>query len=61
MPLLKWVTLAEAKYIMREIHEGTCGNHIGGQSLAFKALRQGYYCPTMNMDNMEYARKCDKC
>ena len=27
----------------------------------FKALRQGYYWPTMKADCMEYARKCDKC
>ena len=40
MPLLKCVTALEAKYIMREIHEGTCRNHIGGQSLAFKAIRR---------------------
>ena len=39
MPLLKCVTPWEAKYIIREIHEGICGNHAGGQSLAFKALR----------------------
>ena len=43
MPLLKCATPSEVKYITREIHEGTCGNHAGGQSLAFKALRQGYY------------------
>ena len=43
MPLLKCATPSEAKYIMREIHEGTCGIHTGAQSLAFKALRQGYY------------------
>ena len=30
MPLLKCVTPSEAKYIMREIHEGTCVNHAGG-------------------------------
>ena len=61
MPLLKCVTLLEAKYIMREIHEGTCGNHAEGQSLVFKALRQGYYWFTMKTDCMEYAHKCDKC
>ena len=43
MLLLKCVTPSEVNYIMREIHEGTCGNHAGGSSLAFKALRQGYY------------------
>ena len=37
MPLLKCATSSEVKYIMREIHEGTCGNHARGQSLAFKA------------------------
>ena len=33
----------------------------GGLSLTFKAVRQGYYWPTMKTDCMEYARKCDKC
>ena len=61
MPLLKCATPSEAKYIVREIHEDVCGNHDGGQCLAFKALRQGYYWPTMKTDCMEYARKCDKC
>ena len=46
---------------MREIHKGICGNHTVGQSFAFKALRQGYYWPTMKADYMEYAHKCDKC
>ena len=27
MPLLKYVIPSETKYIMREIHEGICGNH----------------------------------
>ena len=61
IPLLKCVTPLEVKYIMREIHEGICGNHAGGQSLAFKALRQGYYLPPMKMDCMEYTHKYDKC
>ena len=61
MPLLKYATPSEVKYIIREIHEGTCGNHAGGQSLAFKALRQGYYWLTMKIDCTEYALKCNKC
>ena len=43
MPLLKCIPPTEAEYVMREIHKGICGNHVGGQSLAFKTLRQGYY------------------
>ena len=42
MPLLKWILPTEVKNIMCEIDEGTCGNHAGGQSQAFKPLRQGY-------------------
>ena len=61
MPLLKCVTPSEVKYIMRENHESTCGNHAEGQSIAFKALRQSYYWPTMTTDCMEYAHKYDKC
>ena len=61
MPLLKCATPLEANYIMTEIHKGTCGNHAKGQSLVFKALRQGYYWPMMKINCMEYTCKCDKC
>ncbi|XP_052297124.1 uncharacterized protein LOC127902305 [Citrus sinensis] len=46
---------------MREIHEGICGNHYGAKSLAQKALRQGYYWPTMRDDAKNMVRSCDKC
>ncbi|XP_074327255.1 uncharacterized protein LOC141665173 [Apium graveolens] len=42
-PLLRCVDLEEGNYILREVHEGICGNHSGGGSLAVKVLRQGYY------------------
>ena len=61
IPLLKCVPPFEAEYIMREIHEGICGNHVERQSLAFKTLRHGYYWSTMKADCMEFAGKCDKC
>ena len=53
--LLKCVPPSKAKYIMKKIHEGICGNHVRGQSLAFKTLRQGYYWPTMKADYMEFS------
>ena len=37
-PLLKCVDLEERNYILREIHERVCSNHVGGKSLAHKAL-----------------------
>ena len=33
----------DADYVLREVHEGICGNHSGGRSLAHKVLRQGYF------------------
>ena len=61
MSLLKRRPPSEAEYVMRAIHEGICGNHAGGQSQAFKTLRQSYYWPTTKMDYMKFAQKCDKC
>ena len=60
-PILKCVDLEERNYILQKIHEEICGNHSGGQSLAYKALRQGYFWPTMKTDAMDFARRCDKC
>ena len=37
----------EAKYILKEIHEGICGDHAGPRSLVSKVLRTGYFWPTM--------------
>ncbi|MCI67953.1 hypothetical protein A2U01_0089212, partial [Trifolium medium] len=34
---------------------------LGGRSLAGKALRAGYYWPTMQEDSKEHVKKCDKC
>ena len=42
-PLLKCVDLEKENYILREIHEGVYSNHAGGQSLAHKGLRHGYF------------------
>ncbi|XP_048501500.1 uncharacterized protein LOC104893263 [Beta vulgaris subsp. vulgaris] len=61
LPLLKCATTAEAVKIMEEIHEGICGNHIGGKALALKALRAGFYWPSMLAEAQSFVRKCDKC
>ena len=38
LPLLKCLPPFEADYALREVHEGICGNHLGGQALAYKIL-----------------------
>jgi hypothetical protein len=49
-PLLKCLTSSEVEYVLKEIHEGVWGNHLGSQMLAHKAMRARYYWPTMNKD-----------
>ena len=61
MPLLRCITPKKAREMMREVHEGFCGDHAEGKSLSKKILRQGYFWATMNEDSMEFVRKCDKC
>ncbi|XP_060972619.1 uncharacterized protein LOC133038471 [Cannabis sativa] len=44
----------EAQGILKEVHEGFCGDHTGGDSLAKKIIRQGYYWPTISQDSLQY-------
>ena len=60
-PILKCIIGEDADYVLREVHEGVCGNHIGARALAGKVLRQGYYWPTMLRDTIELVRKCKVC
>ncbi|XP_057742915.1 uncharacterized protein LOC130961187 [Arachis stenosperma] len=60
-PLLRCLGTNEAKVAMDETHEGVCGNHIGGISLASKVARAGYYWPTMKTDCVEKVKRCDSC
>ncbi|GFZ19761.1 hypothetical protein Acr_28g0004660 [Actinidia rufa] len=60
-PLLKCLRPEEAEYVLKEIHEGICGNHSGARSLARKTIRQGYFWPTVEGDTATYIRRCDKC
>ena len=56
-PILKCLGKEDANYVLREVHEGICDNHIEARSLAAKTLRQGYYWPTMLKDAMELVKK----
>ncbi|BFG26055.1 hypothetical protein CerSpe_123290 [Prunus speciosa] len=61
LPLLRCMTLQQGNYVLREIHEGACGDHSGARSLAFKTIRQGYYWPTLHADATTLVQKCDQC
>ncbi|KAJ9542340.1 LOW QUALITY PROTEIN: hypothetical protein OSB04_028846 [Centaurea solstitialis] len=47
--------------ILQEMHDGECGNHAGGRSLANRISRQGYYWPTLREDAIRYVRHCNAC
>ncbi|XP_057958466.1 uncharacterized protein LOC131151231 [Malania oleifera] len=61
LPYLRCLSKDEGEYILREIHDGVCGNHLASRALAYKAMRQGFYWPTMKKDAVELVKKCDRC
>ncbi|GJZ76958.1 reverse transcriptase domain-containing protein [Tanacetum coccineum] len=60
-PWLRCVRPLQANYILREIHEGSCSMHAGPRSVVAKALRSGYYWPTMHADARKLIRECNSC
>ncbi|XP_025647538.1 uncharacterized protein [Arachis hypogaea] len=56
-PLLKCLHPDQTDYVLREIHEGCCGHHIGGKALARKLIRAGYYWSSMMEDSKEFVKK----
>ncbi|XP_026383293.1 uncharacterized protein LOC113278750 [Papaver somniferum] len=56
-PYLRCVTRELGKQLLAEAHEGCCGNHSGGRSLAHRLLFQGYFWPYMQNDAKEYTKR----
>ncbi|XP_075481102.1 uncharacterized protein LOC142521806 [Primulina tabacum] len=60
-PLLKCLGPKQSNYVLRETHEGSCGNHLGAYFLARKALLAGYFLPTMLKDAVAIFTSCNSC
>ena len=60
-PYLRCLSPDKANYVLREVHEGACGNHSGARSLIHKVVRAGYYWPTIQADAKAYVKVCDQC
>ncbi|XP_068502070.1 uncharacterized protein [Phaseolus vulgaris] len=54
-PILTCVSGDECTRIMSELHEGICGSHVGGRSLASRVIRAGFYWPSVREDCVRYA------
>ena len=59
--LLLCLDRASANWVMREVHAGVCGPHMGGHMLARKIMRTGYFWLTMETDCCQFVQKCPKC
>jgi hypothetical protein len=42
-PWLRCITSEKGLELLKEIHSGFCGAHIGSRALADKAIKQGFY------------------
>ena len=60
-PYLRCLLSNKANYILREVHEGACGNHSRARSFIHKVVRAGYYWPTIQTDTKAYVKVCDQC
>jgi ribonuclease HI len=58
-PLLKCLSRDEGIELMKEIHTGLCGSHIGSMPLLGKVFRQGFYWPKVASDAAELVQKCE--
>jgi ribonuclease HI len=60
-PLLKCLSRAKGQELMKEIHVGLCGAHIGSRPLLGKVFRQGFYWPKAVSDVADLVQKCENC
>lgn len=49
-PWLKWISIVQGRELLREVHPGLNGFHIGAKPLVVKAFRQGFFWPTTLKD-----------
>jgi hypothetical protein len=56
--LLKCLSRNEGHELMKEIHAGLCGAHIGSRPLLGKGFRQSFYWPKAASDAVDFVHKC---
>jgi hypothetical protein len=59
--LLKCLSRTEGIELMKEIHAGLCGSHIGSRPLLGKVFRQGFYWLKAALDAADLVQKCENC
>ena len=59
--LLLCLNHAPADRVVREVHVGVYGPHMGGHMLGRKIMRTGYFCLTMEVDCCQFVQRCPEC
>jgi hypothetical protein len=59
--LMKCVTGEDGYDILKEIHEGVCGNHAALSTVVGKAYRAGIWWPTAVSNAEDLVRRCQNC
>jgi hypothetical protein len=60
-PLLKCLSRTKGQELMKEIHAGLCGSHIGSRPLLGNVFRQGFYWPKVASDAADLVQNCENC
>ncbi|KAI9152788.1 hypothetical protein LWI28_001207 [Acer negundo] len=61
LPLLRCIHLNDASWALDEVHQGDCGNHVAGETLAYQILIKGYFWLTIHQDAKQFAQSCEAC
>ena len=59
--LLLYLDCASTDRVMREVHAGVCGPHMGGHMLARKIMRIEYFWLTMETNCSPFVQRCLEC
>jgi hypothetical protein len=59
--MVEVITSEKGLKLLKEIYSGLCGAHIGTRSLAGKAIKQGFYWATINIDVKKLVQECEAC
>lgn len=60
-PLRKCISKQQGIELLGEIHAGSCGAHRGPHRIAHRAMRQGFYWPSVAEDAKQLVRICERC
>jgi hypothetical protein len=60
-PWLRCITPEKGVELLKENHSGFCGAHIGTRALVGKAIKQGFFWPSINLDAKRLVQECEAC